>query len=354
MRLFFALALLALLQASITPVQAHEKAILDNVLNHYIQPSYARFHEASKQLNQSVSKLCNMPNNVHLSEAQKRFREVVEAWGAVEWFRVGSIASENRIERIFFFPDRKSRGLRQVQAALSKQDETVFELMKLQEKSVALQGLGALDFLLFGAGANTLISGNSFRCGFAKSVSQNLLSISDDVYRSWQSDDIKNIWRFPEKGNPLYRTEQEAMGLIIGTLIHGLEAIRDTRINVFLREEPKRDRPKSAPLWRSKETMASIAANLVGLEELFTQSQIEKILPEDTRYLGNTIRFEFDQSIDVASELNFSVSDLLADPEKRDKLEYLRLTINFIIARLNDELSPAIGITAGFSFGDGD
>ena len=144
------------------------------------------------------------------------------------------------------------------------------------------------------------------------------------------------------------------MSTVIGTLVHGLEAVRDTRIGVFLRETPERDRPKSAPLWRSGSTMVSISANLEGLEALFTRSRIETILPKGSRYLGDAIRFEFKQSIKTAREIDAAVPDLLVDIEQREKLVYLNTSLNFLLGRLNDELAPAAGLSAGFSFGDGD
>ena len=40
--------------------------------------------------------------------------------------------------------------------------------------------------------------------------------------------------------------------------------------------------------------------------------------------------------------------------ERREKLVYLNLSLGFLLNRLNGELAPAAGLSAGFSFGDGD
>ena len=55
---------------------------------------------------------------------------------------------DNRFERILYYPDRKGLGLRQVQALLAEQDASVLAVGALEGKSVAVQGLGALEFVL--------------------------------------------------------------------------------------------------------------------------------------------------------------------------------------------------------------
>ncbi len=332
-----------------------ERLVMLSTFDNYIVPSYAHLADKTRILTEELSSLCITPGEIELNHARKAFKVTVDAWSSIEWFRVGPILSHNRLERFFYFPDRKSRGLRQVQTALAKQDETVLDVVTLQKKSVALQGLGAIDFLLFGNDADALATGDPFRCQFARSVSENLFQVATTLAQAWEQDEnLRAKWSVPNDANTFFRTDREAMNAVIGTIIHGLEAIRDTRIDVFLMDDPNRDRPRSAALWRSKATMMSIAANLKGLDKLFTQSRIETILPKGALYLGDTVRFEFEQSIKTAQSLDAPIADLLADPDRRNQIEYLRHTIDFLIERLNDEFATAAGIAAGFSFGDGD
>lgn len=355
MRLFLAVCLLLVFYGSNALAQTREEDVLRNTLNEYIVPSYAQLAQATRTLSGHADALCAQPNAAHLSVARKAFHAAVEAWSFIEWFRVGPVLHDNRVERFFYFPDRKSRGLRQIEATLAKQDGAVLETASLVKMSVALQGLGALDFLLFGTGSDELETGDAFRCQFANVASANLHSIAESLVTAWRDDrQLRTSWNTPSETNRLFRTDTEAMNAIIGTLVHGLGAVRDTRIGVFLRETPDRDRPKSAPLRRSGLTMASIAANLEGLEALFTRSRIETVLPGEFDYLGDAIRFEFKQSIKTAREMDAALPELLANIKQREKLVYLNLIIGFLLNRLNGELAPAAGLSAGFSFGDGD
>ncbi len=70
---------------------------------------------------------------------------------------MGPAREDNRFERLFFWPDRRGRGLRQVQGILAEEDETATDPATLYQKSVAVQGLLALDFVLSGEGNETLV-----------------------------------------------------------------------------------------------------------------------------------------------------------------------------------------------------
>ena len=142
--------------------------------------------------------------------------------------------------------------------------------------------------------------------------------------------------------------------MLIGTLVHGLEAIRDVRISAFLKEEAKFDRPKSALMWRSENTTAMISNGLEGLLELFNVSAIETLLPEENSSLGDSTRFEFHQAISTLNALQKPIAEILTSYSDRKQMEYLKLSIGYAISRLDNDVSQKLGLSAGFSFGDGD
>lgn len=339
--------------AEIAPHDA--QAVLADTLNSYIRPSYASLVSGFEALENTTAEFCKAPSEMALTEARSAYRKSALIWSRIEWFRTGPAMAENRLERILFYPDRKSTGLKQVQRALVQEDADVTEPDALAGKSVAMQGLGAYEFLLFGKGSGDLATNRAaFRCAFADSVASNLVNIAVELQQGWQAGTpAATLFVRPGTDNPLFRDDTEALNLVLGTMIHGLEAIRDIRIGNFLRE-PGMDRPGSAVYRRSGLTMDSIAAGLQGLEDLFNDSGIEQVLPQQDRDLADQVRFEFDQSIRTAESLDGPLQDLLADETSRKRLAYLKLSVRFIIQRLNDEIAPAAGLVAGFSFGDGD
>lgn len=331
--------------------------VLQRMLAEYVRPGYADFNAAATSLETSVAALCESPSVENLNATRSAFGGAVESWSRIEWLRLGPVMSDNRLERILFFPDRKGTGRKQVEAAIASRQDNVTSVGTLVGQSVAMQGLGALEFILFGSGSDTLAAPDaSHRCAFARAVATNLVDLSNRIISGWRDGSgLAQVFLKPAPGNPLFRTDREALNLLLGQMIHGLEAIRDTRVNAFLdREDPGHDRPKSALFWRSGMTLPSIRANLEGLEALFNESGIEIVSKDSAPRLADTIRFEFRQAIRTAQDLDKPVGDLLADPGTREKLLYLDYAIKIIIGRLDEEFAEAGGLAVGFSFGDGD
>ncbi len=63
----------------------------------------------------------------------------------------------------------------------------------------------------------------------------------------------------PGADNPLYRSDDEAMTELFNVFVHGLEMIRDVRLNGFLGDAPADDKPKQAIFWRSEATSSRLA-----------------------------------------------------------------------------------------------
>ena len=331
--------------------------VLQRMLTEYVRPGYAEFNAAATDLETSAAALCENPSDDNLAATRSAFRGAVESWSRIEWLRLGPVMSENRLERILFFPDRKGTGRKQVEAAIASRQDAVTEVATLAGQSVAMQGLGALEFILFGSGSDALAAPDaSHRCAFARAAAINLVDLSNQIIAGWRDGTgLARVFLKPAPGNPLFRTDQEALNLLLGQMIHGLEAIRDTRVSAFLdRENPGHDRPKSALFWRSGMTLPSIRANLEGLEALFNESGIEIVSKENAPRLADTIRFECRQAIRTAQSLEAPVGDLLVNPETREKLLYLDYALKIIIGRLDQEFAQAGGLAVGFSFGDGD
>lgn len=357
MRVLFAILLILLGSVSTFAQKAEPpKQVLTNILKEYIQPGYLDLYSNSQNLRSAAEALCASPSAEHLRAAQHSFTNFANSWAQIEWFRIGPVMSKNRIERILFYPDRKSTGLKQVQRALAQQDQTVTSLKSITQKSVAVQGLGALEFNLFGTGYEILqTEEGSFRCAFTLAIASNLNDISKTLSQAWVDDGLAaQYWLNPNDENPLFRTNDEAMSVILGIMIHGLEAIRDVRIGAFLKSEAKLDRPKSALMWRSENTTAMIASGLSGLLKLFNVSAIETLLSEESSNLADSVRFEFHQAISTLNVLQKPIAEVLTSKDDRKQMEYLKLSVGYAMSRLDNDVSQQLGLSAGFSFGDGD
>ncbi len=168
---------LALFVAPATLAQPPSAMLID-----YAVPAYRQLAAKADAQIDAMAALCQTPSEENLHSARKGFAELVTAYAYAEPVRFGPIATNDRLERLYFWPDRKSTGLKQIQKALVSADETVLRVDSLADKSVALQGLNALEYVLYGALADKLTEeANSHACRYGKTIAQNIWTMADSM-----------------------------------------------------------------------------------------------------------------------------------------------------------------------------
>jgi predicted lipoprotein len=327
-------------------------AIVADAIEKVVRQNDFILYSQLNQLTKDLDALCTSPAAESLENARDAYTSTVADWSKVEMIRFGPVTENNRLEKILYWPDRKSIGLKQVQQVLATKDHTVLAVGTLASKSVALQGLGALEFVLFGTGSEALADGDAFRCGYARAIGQNIYDNVEAMRADW-SREFEQVWSSPGPDNPHYRTADESLTEVLNTLIHGLEMVRDVRIGGFLGDQPDEDKPKQAIYWRSGATFLSIRNNVEMLHQLFTDAGVERLLPDNSKWIAQSIEFEFKNAED-ALWLSGPVDEILSKPDKRAKLAYAVIVTSSLTDLIADRLTAELGLTAGFSSLDGD
>lgn len=329
--------------------------IVNGAIDGFIRPAYGTFHKATTSLVEAENALCKTPSQAALDTARNAFSATVDAWSRIEIIRFGPVTEQNRLERVLFWPDRKGTGLRQVQAALADKDPTAADAAQLAQKSVAMQGLGALEFVLFGTGAEALAVGDEHRCAYGAAIAGNLDTIAAELDAAWTDPaGFASIWANPSADNPLFRDGTEAVTELMDVFVTGTELVRDVRLGGLLGKEPKDDRPRQALFWRSGKTVDALAGNLAGMRALLDASKLADALPADQSFLAGSALFEFSNAANAAAGTQGPIADVLADPDKRAKLAYFGLVTSSLSDIFGTRMSGALGLTAGFSSLDGD
>ncbi|MDQ6435699.1 imelysin family protein [Mesorhizobium sp. LHD-90] len=351
---FFLSAIAALASFCASPALA-ANATIEKAIDGFVRPAYADLHTAAAKETGDMQALCAEPSPENLAAVQKNFVALVSAWSQVEIIRFGPVTEENRQDRILFWPDRKSIGLKQVQAALADKDPTASDPARLAGKSVAMQGLGALEFVLFGTGSETLKApGDPYRCSYGLAIAQNLEEMAKTISEAWQDPSgIARTWANPGPDNALYRTDDEALTELFDVFVHGLEMVRDVRLNGFLGQTPDDDRPKQAIFWRSGATVISLGENLAGMKALFEASGLADLLPSDSGWIADSIGFEFNTAQTMIGHEPVPITEILAS-DHRGGLPAFRLITSHLSELFGVNLSAALGLSAGFSSLDGD
>jgi uncharacterized protein len=344
--------------ATPTLAQLHPtgRAVITQAVEDAIRPGFADFAGASQQMRLAMEALCSAPSPSALAAVRGQFGAVVSTWSRIENYRFGPLMTDNRSDRILFWPDRKGIALKQVQAILAKKDQTAVDPATLKDKSVAVQGLGALEFILFGTGSEALESADGdFRCAFGSAVATAISDVGEEMRAEWFAEPgISTRMIRPSEADPDYRSNDEVLQELIGVMAHGVEAIRDQRILPFLGRDGAESKPKSALFWRSNLTVPSILANFQGLETLLVASDIWEYAPTEQFRIGEEAKATFAAIAVEAAKVTGTVEQVVGDPAQKAALSAMVVSSQRLGTLTGEELPAALGLSVGFSSLDGD
>ncbi len=337
-------------------------SVVRSVISNSIQPAFAQFSQSAENAKLSVETLCRDANPAQLKQTQHDFRALVDRWSRAELFRFGPLMVDNRLERILFWPDRRSLGLRQVQSALFKKDQTVANLDTLQSKSVALQGLAALEYVLFGKGSQALENAGtdgSFRCRYGLTIAQNIAQIGQELANYWADENeyIKN-WLAPSAANPLVRDNTEQLSIVLKIFGDGAEILNEQRLSPFIKTSQEAARPKSALFWRSNMSLPNIIAGIETLDKLLEISNLDRLVSGNHNRELSAVRFEFANAIRALKSSygdgERDLDSLLVDDDAYSELNYAGIVLHGLVDNLRGPIPTMFGIVTGFSSLDGD
>lgn len=353
MRLVRSVILLLLL---IVPAAAVEPAeVLRKAVDSFIRPGFSQLAGRTLGLTKDLANLCSHPSPTQLELTRQQFGKVVLAYSRIEFLRFGPFVEDSRAERLLFWPDRKGIALRQVQAILADYDETATALEDLRQKSIAVQGLGALEFVLFGERSETLGTIEAdFRCRYAETIGQALNATAQELAQAWAAPDgIALRIAAPKPDYDDYRSEREALEELVGAVAHGLEGIRDTKLLPFVGREGETPRPKSALFWRSGLTVPAIRAGFEGLNDFMTATGLSKTVG-GVAGLPMLMREGFAASLEAAGKVTLPVAEALEDPAQKAALNEMVAASSKLQTLIGEDLSTALRLSVGFSSLDGD
>jgi predicted lipoprotein len=331
--------------------------IISGAIDTYIRPNFRQFASDTAALKSGVGALCATPSTSALSAAQGQFKTVATSFSRAEFLHFGPLTIGDRAERLLFWPDSKGIALKQVQQALAQKDPTAADPETLKKKSVAMQGLGALEFVLFGTGNEEVATPDgAYRCGYGSAIATLVAGIAATLDTEWQDkspDGPEAHMLSPKPDADDYRTQKEVLEKLAGSLIVGTETIRDQRISPVIGAAANAPKPKSALFWRSGMTIPSLTANVQGLKDFFLAARFPEAV-KGNLWISNGAIFEFDNALTALGKITDPIDKAVTDPRQMQQLNYVSNITRSMDTLLGDNLSGALGLTLGFSRLDGD
>jgi predicted lipoprotein len=214
----------------------------------------------------------------------------------------------------------------------------------MRQKSVAVQGLSALERLLYDDGARASLFGRGAartrRCAAGVTIADNLKNIVREIVEAWPA--LKEKLRTSDEA-----LAREAVTRFATDLLTVYQVVGDLKLDVPMGKSPDEARPKSAQWWRSGLSAQTIALNFQAAADL-TWIMLG---PGDE---GTTLVATIEQAKRIAEELPLPLPELVADKAQRSKLLLLRDAVRGARDLSNSYVAPALGITLGFNSLDGD
>jgi predicted lipoprotein len=336
--------------------KTHAQMVQD-VIDGHIIPRVAQLHDVTVHLADDVKTFCAAPQAGADAKAKvdQSFQRTVTAWGDIDFVRFGPIAEASRLERFFFWPDPRGTTERQLQALLAKRDEALLAPGALRAQSAAVQGLSALEFLIFSD--TKPISGADdearFRCAFAAAIAANLESIAGEIETGWIAPQLG--WRAkmlaPGSDNPVYKDASETAREIVKALLTGLQIAQDRnvlpRLQAALAQPPKKIR---LAFERSGMSNRYLGQELASLAAFFDATGLLAFVPPEKAWMKAFIPRAFETLVADAPLLSRAESD----DEKITRLRKMRFSLNGLRQIVSRELAPGADIVLGFNELDGD
>jgi predicted lipoprotein len=341
--------------------KSHSQMVHD-VVDQYVVPHVDKLDAAATQLAADMTSLCQAGSPAALDKAKGSFAAVVSAWAGVEFLRFGPMAESGRVERFAFWPDPRGIVVRQLPPLLAKRDPALLEPGALARQSAAVQGLHALEIVLYDAEQPlTGDPGAHYRCGFASAIAANLKTIAHDLAVAWED---KDGWRHrmfvPGSDNPVYPEPADAARDLVRSLLTGLQLVQERQV------QPRRDtmlglaKPPRLPFERSGLGVAYLTAGAAALQAFDDALAIAAYAPADKAWMKGWSNRAFQLLVRDAPGVPVKAVPP-ADPAKIDDanpqlrtLRQMRFHLNGLRHMIGRELAPAAGLSIGFNELDGD
>lgn len=342
------------LPAATAETNARDLAVVAAAVNGYIRPAYADFLSRATALEIATAAYCTGPTPDSLVALKRAFADAVVGYAAIDFLRFGPAATDNRIERLFYFPDPRNVMRRQLAQLLAQNADLSPEDMAGQ--SVAVQGLPALEALLLSSDAEPSAPDFAARCRLGVAVAANIRAIADLLVSDWgdPTTGYPALMIQPGPNNPVYRTPRESATEILKAVSTGLEMLRDQRLLPALGKTAAEAKASRLPFVASGDTTAFLVAEIQGLSRLFAASGLGDGLSADYDWAGGSLVFELQNAATTLTKLQVPLATAIGTDDGRQALLAVRNALGAARERLVQEVAAGNGLTVGFNALDGD
>ena len=224
--------------------------------------------------------------------------------------------------------------------------------------SGALQGLGAVEILLYGKDADAFAQPGEergFRCGYLRTIATNLSNIAREIQSAWADETgYPATFLAPGADNPAYLDESEVTLEIAKAFLVGIERLRDIEIAGPLglgRKTSRRTRSAFEPSGLSTELLA---AKLEGMMMLYVAGGLLDRIEAHEAGMGKSILNELKIALAHLKSVQQPISAVPVNREAEDRFLASGFPLKNAREQTRRVLGDAAGLSLGFNALDGD
>ncbi len=375
-RFWFPLLLTCVLSAC---GRAPEQRLLEDTTNGVILPIYRDFAERSSALASSSAAFCasEARSDDHFLQLREHWQQAASGWAQAQLLQLGPLLVDNQSWKIQFWPDRKNLVARKVEQLIGSGDDLTPQ--RLGEASVIVQGLSALEYLLFDpkAGSAQRYRGGDVgddsaarRCQMLAATATRLANTASALRDGWEpaQGNYAGVLTTPGADNSEYPEPRAALTALVDSLVYTVELIKRDKLErpLALAATGGRANPYLLEWWRAGAGSAAIAANLQGLAALYRGGEgvgLDDYLRKLPR--GEALATAIEQQLAAAQQQLAAAGTFSAQPQalvamtapgsaQRQALLALQAALSELLRLLQHELPEVTGITLSFNANDGD
>jgi len=359
MRAMLAVLTMLMLPATVATAAPDYSAIVKTAVDRQIIPGFRDFAARAAAFAKTTDAFCQGPDARGLETLRAGFNDVMDAWQKVQQFGFGPGDDFNRSQRVQFWPDKKNSGDRQMLALLKERNAERLEGARIIVASVAVQGLPALEMLLFGKGQPEKLLAKDddavFRCRVVKAIAANLATIGGELVTEWEKPggyraEMENAGVSASR----YSDQRQVASQLFNALHGQLQAVAEVKLGHPLGLAVDEARPGRSESWRAMRSLRNVLLNLEAVRTMFVDAFLPVMTAEGKAAEGRRIVAAVDQAIAMTRQIRRPMEDEMTAAEGWKRLTALKAQIKTLAGLLESEAGPVLDLQIGFNALDGD
>ncbi|MBL8566640.1 MAG: imelysin family protein [Hyphomicrobiaceae bacterium] len=336
---------------------------VESTVEAYVLSRYTELKLSTGMLAHAVQAWCASEQASAPEPVRDAYKSVVRVWAGVDYYRFGPARDANRLQRIMFWPDPRGVIRKQVSRVLAAKDESLSSAPSIATQSAALQGLPALEQLIFAERSGETADDARYRCRLAAAVAGNVAQLSNEMVEEWQKPDgWRHLMENPGAENSTYKSEVEAVSELYRALLAGLQIVAEQVMPPWLKAAESGKSWGGLPFETSGLTTVYVGALIESLDDLGQSLHLAEV----AQVIGASAKDKAWMASWIANAFASMARDIptLVEPRARagvkfsagelEALRRVKFHANGMRQLIGREIAGAAGASIGFNELDGD